>query len=79
MHGISSIAEGVGGCDESRRGKSGLGVGILGPAEEEDVGLGAVKLVVDPAARLLDTDGSPFLDGMRVTLSLRSLPRGSLL
>jgi hypothetical protein len=38
-----------------------LGVTSLGPAEEEDVGLGAMELVVDPSSRLLHTESSPFL------------------
>jgi hypothetical protein len=43
------------------------------------VGFGAVEFVVDPAARLLDAKGSPFLHGRRLTDSLSSLPRGIFL
>lgn len=75
----ASVAEGVGRRDESGRGKSSLRVGVFGPAEEQDVRLWTMQLVVSPSAGLLDAECAPLLNGERVTDSVRSLPRGIFL
>lgn len=64
---VRSVAEGVGRRNEPRGRKASLGVGAFSSAEEQDVRLGAVQFVVYPAARLLNSHCSPFLDRISVT------------
>lgn len=74
-----SVAEGIGWRNEARGRKAGLGISAFGSAEEEDVRFGAVELVMYPAARLLNSDCSPFLDRISVTDSVSNLLLGIFL
>ena len=53
--------ERIGRRDESSRRHARRGVGAYRPAEQQDVRLGLVNLVVHPTPGLLHTDIAPFL------------------
>ena len=53
---------------EARRRLSGVGVGALGSAEEQDVGFGLVDFVVLPPPGLLDAQEPPLVFGEELAL-----------
>jgi len=62
-----SVAEGIWWRDKSGRRQASLRVTSFGPSEQQNVGFRTMQLVMHPASRLLDSNGSPFLNSLSLT------------